>query len=216
MRPLICFDWDGTLADSMNLCITEIRETLLEMKLPVPPDDVLMQCNGPTFEDTVDILRVPHERTDEYMHIRQQKELSLVPEVNRLFPGIREMLDTLRPMADLCIVSNGTTEYISLCLRTFRLTDAFAHVITSLPGCTKSDRLRSLLTETQPTLAVMVGDRLGDIRAGANNHLPTIAACYGFGNDEEYGQATARAESVAILQAMLMDFCQRSEAALHS
>lgn len=216
MRPLICFDWDGTLADSMNLCITEIRETLIEMKLPVPPDDVLMQCNGPTFEGTVDILRVPHERTDEYMHIRQQKELSLVPEVNRLFPGIREMLDTLRPMADLCIVSNGTTEYISLCLRTFRLTEAFAHVITSLPGCTKSDRLRSLLTETQPTLAVMVGDRLGDIRAGANNHLPTIAACYGFGNDEEYSQATARAESVAILQAMLIDFCQRGEAALHS
>ena len=216
MRPLICFDWDGTLADSMNLCITEIRETLLEMKLPVPPNDVLTQCNGPTFEGTVDILHVPRNRTEEYMQIRQQKELSLVPEVNRLFPGIREMLDALRPMADLCIVSNGTTEYISLCLRTFRLTDVFTHVVTSLPGCTKSDRLRSLLTETQPALAVMVGDRLGDIKAGADNHLPTIAACYGFGNDEEYNQATARAESVASLQAMLTDFCQRGETSLHS
>ena len=25
MKPVIFFDWDGTLADSMNLCVAEIR-----------------------------------------------------------------------------------------------------------------------------------------------------------------------------------------------
>lgn len=50
MKPIIFFDWDGTLADSMNLCVAEIRQALITMRLPDLPDDVLRQCNGPTFE----------------------------------------------------------------------------------------------------------------------------------------------------------------------
>lgn len=33
-KPVIFFDWDGTLADSMPLCIEQIRGTLAEMGLP--------------------------------------------------------------------------------------------------------------------------------------------------------------------------------------
>ena len=54
----------------------------------------------------------------------------------------------------------------------------------------------------------MVGDRLGDIRAGQENDLLTIAACYGYGNDAEYNQASLRAESVADLTRQLVDFCR--------
>ena len=48
MKPVIFFDWDGTLADSMNPCVAEIRQALITMRLPDLPDDVLRQCNGPT------------------------------------------------------------------------------------------------------------------------------------------------------------------------
>ena len=41
MKPVIFFDWDGTLADSMNLCVAEIRQALITMRLPDLPDDVL-------------------------------------------------------------------------------------------------------------------------------------------------------------------------------
>ncbi len=33
MKPVIFFDWDGTLADSMNLCVAEIRQALITMRL---------------------------------------------------------------------------------------------------------------------------------------------------------------------------------------
>ena len=59
MKPIIFFDWDGTLADSMNLCVAEIRQALITMRLPDLPDDVLRQCNGPTFEQSLDILHIP-------------------------------------------------------------------------------------------------------------------------------------------------------------
>ena len=96
MKPVIFFDWDGTLADSMNLCVAEIRQALITMRLPDLPDDVLRQCNGPTFEQSLDILHIPHDRAQEYMTTRLTAELALVPTVNRLFPGVREMLQTLR------------------------------------------------------------------------------------------------------------------------
>ena len=208
MQTLICFDWDGTLADSMNLCVAEIRQALITMHLPDLPDDVLRQCNGPTFEQSLDILHIPHDRAQEYMTTRLQAELALVPTVNRLFPGVREMLLTLRKYADLCIVSNGESAYIARCLQVFDLEGVFCRTATSVPGRTKGENLRALLDELHPERAVMVGDRLGDIRAGQENDLPTIAACYGFGNNAEYNQATARAESVADLTRMLADFCR--------
>lgn len=123
MKPVIFFDWDGTLADSMNLCVAEIRQALITMHLPDLPDDVLRQCNGPTFEQSLDILHIPHDRAQEYMTTRLTAELALVPTVNRLFPSVREMLQTLREYADLCIVSNGEHDYIALCLQVFGLTD---------------------------------------------------------------------------------------------
>ena len=52
MKPVIFFDWDGTLADSMNLCVAEIRQALITMRLPDLPDDVLRQCNGPSSHCT--------------------------------------------------------------------------------------------------------------------------------------------------------------------
>lgn len=208
MKPVIFFDWDGTLADSMNLCVAEIRQALITMHLPDLPDDVLRQCNGPTFEQSLDILHIPHDRAQEYMTTRLTAELALVPTVNRLFPGVREMLQTLREYADLFIVSNGEHDYIALCLQVFGLTDVFVRTATSVPGRTKGENLRALLDDLRPERAVMVGDRLGDIRAGQENGLPTIAACYGYGNDAEYNQASLRAESVADLTRQLLDFCR--------
>lgn len=154
MKPVIFFDWDGTLADSMNLCVAEIRQALITMRLPDLPDDVLRQCNGPTFEQSLDILHIPHDRAQEYMTTRLTAELALVPTVNRLFPGVREMLQTLREYADLCIVSNGEHDYIALCLQVFGLTDVFVRTATSVPGRTKGENLRALLDDLRPERAV--------------------------------------------------------------
>ena len=143
-----------------------------------------------------------------YELMSESEKQDFLETMNRLFPGVREMLQTLREYADLCIVSNGEHDYIALCLQVFGLTDVFVRTATSVPGRTKGENLRALLDDLRPERAVMVGDRLGDIRAGQENGLPTIAACYGYGNDAEYNQASLRAESVADLTRQLVDFCR--------
>jgi len=59
------------------------------------------------------------------------------------------------------------------------------------------------MADMQPEKCVMVGDRLGDITAGKANGIPTVAACYGFGNEEEYAQADYRANSAEEMTALL-------------
>ena len=48
-RPTIYFDWDGTLADSMPLCIAHIRQTLEELGLPPKTNAETAKCNGPNL-----------------------------------------------------------------------------------------------------------------------------------------------------------------------
>ncbi len=212
MKPVICFDWDGTLCDSMQLCIEENRSTLADMGLPPKPETVLRACNGPTFEEAAPMLGIPDDRMDEYCRIRLGNALSLVPKVNRLFPGAKDMLLTLCEHADLCIVSNGTQAYLTLCMQQFGLEGVFRRIVWSRPDRTKTENLAALLAELKPERAIMVGDRLGDLRAGKANGLRTVAAAFGYGSDAEYAEADLRADSMPALERLLLDFALEENA----
>ncbi len=207
MRPIICFDWDGTLADSMDLCVAEVREALRVLGLPDQPDEKLRQCNGPSYEETVSLLGVPVERAQEYYAARLSAEIALVPTVSRLFDGIRDLLEALKDRADICVVSNGLPDYLAASIRAFGLEGTFAQVVGWRLGRTKTENLRGLLAAHPGRRAIMVGDRLGDINAGKACGIPTIAAGFGYGNDAEYRQADLWVKSVAELKSALLDFC---------
>lgn len=207
-KPVIFFDWDGTLCDSMQLCIEENRNTLRLLGLPDQPDEVLRQCNGPTFEEAAPLIGIPAERMEEYCRVRLACALELVETVNRLFPGAKELLTALAPHAELCIVSNGTQAYLTRCMRHFGLEGVFSRIVWSHPERTKTQNLAGLIAELQPERAIMVGDRIGDIRAGKSNGLPTVAAAFGYGSDAEYAEADFRADTMAALQELLLNFAK--------
>ena len=203
-KPVICFDWDGTLCDSMTLCVEEIRLTLTRMGLPVPPDEVLRRCNGPSDEEAAAIIGIPEERLEEYMDTRLHAGLELCPSVNHLFPGAKEMLERLCASASLCVVSNGLREYIDLCLRLFGLEGVFVRTEAFQHGRSKAQALAEVLDALKPDRAWMVGDRLGDLAAGKANGIPTVVACYGYGTPEEWAEADIQARTVEELTALLL------------
>ena len=207
-KPLICFDWDGTLADSMDLCLAECRAALKAMNLPDLPDEIIATCNGPTDWDACAILGVPDDWRTEFVRIRAAAGLELTPTVNRLYPGIADMLRALAEKADLAVVSNGQGPYIRLCVEVFGLQGLFVTTRAFTEGMTKADLLRDVLTQVQPERAIMVGDRAGDILAGKACGLPTVAACYGCGNEADYTQADVRCADVAGLQRYLLGWAE--------
>lgn len=204
-KPVICFDWDGTLCDSMTLCVEELRLTLQRMGLPVPPDEVLRRCNGPTDEEAAAIIGIPGDRVAEYMDIRLHAGLELCPAVNHLFPGAKEMLEALLGKAELCVVSNGQREYIDLCIKLFGLEGIFLRTEAFRRGRSKAQALAEVLADLKPELVWMVGDRLGDIGAGKANGIPTVVARYGYGTPDEWAAADIQARTVEELTALLLE-----------
>ena len=155
------------------------------------------------------MLGIPDDMAEAYLETRQRVELALVNEWQRLFPGIREMLQSLAPLADLVIVSNGLPDYLHTSMQKTGIAEYFTRVQPLIPGKTKTQALRMIVDEMQPIRCVMVGDRRGDVLAGRDNGLPTIAACYGYGLPDEWALADRQAYSVEQLQQQLMDWAER-------
>ena len=205
-KPVIFFDWDGTLADSMSLCMGECALTLEWMGLPALHERDLMKCNGPTLEEAAAILGVPESRMEEYLQKRKDEQVVIFEKHQKLFNGVYDMLLALRQEADLVIVSNGYPEYLERSLDITKTRELFAHVQPCIEGLNKTQVLAKLIEAMQPDKCIMVGDRTGDIIAGRGNGIKTVAAAFGYGTPEEWALADMQAFSVGQLTEILQDF----------
>ena len=197
-RNLILFDWDGTLADSMPLCIGEIREALEEMGHAQLPEELIRQCNGPTDEESVQILGLTPEEGPVFMRLRQAAGLRLVTKIQKFFPGIRETLEKLAETYDLAVVSNGIPEYLDLSIQYLNC-PLFTVVEGFQQGRTKTQAVQEVLDRLKPGCAVMVGDRISDFEAAHGCGVPVIAAKYGYGNAQEWATADLCVETASEL-----------------
>lgn len=204
--PLICFDWDGTLADSMGMCVAHMAATFHEMGLPPFDPADRWKCNGPTYQESAALLGLPQARWAEFFAVRRRQELAAVNAYQKLFPGVAEMLAALKGRARLAIVSNGYPDYLALSLGKTGVRPFFDLVEGLKDGRGKSEALGEVLRRTAPPRAIMVGDREGDLAAGRANGLPTLAACYGYGSPREWASATRQAATVAELRSLLASF----------
>jgi len=206
---MIIFDFDGTLIDSMNLCVTELRNTFRDMNLPVPPEEELKKYNGPTHEETVKILGLKKEVEKEFCKTRRVYQMALRESCQQMYPGVMKMLDVLSACADLFIASNAGQDYIDESLRHWGIGKYFVKALGGDADHTKGQLVGDLVREHRPFRAAMVGDRLTDILAGKENGLCTIAAAYGFGTPLEWQEADKQAYSVEELTDICLQFCGR-------
>ena len=203
-RPVICFDWDGTLGDSMDLCLGEIRLALERIGHPPVDESLIRACNGPTHEESVGVLGLDPAIGPRFLKERIRAEQELIPALLKLYPGVEDCLKTLAEAADLAIVSNGQADYIRRSVDLFGLTPCFQVIQAAIPGADKTRVLGKVLRDLGGRRYIMVGDRRTDIVAGVENHLQTVAVTYGYGTEEEWELADLRADSVQEMQEMLL------------
>lgn len=206
--PLIIFDFDGTIADSMGLCLEELIQTYQALGLPVPQRFILEKCNGPSHEEAAVLLGLPEELQGQFCRIRGEMQMSILPLWQRAFPGIPQVLSALSERAYLAIASNGRLEYIKQSLGILNMAQNFTYVMGQIPGQNKEVLVRQIMDRAGPCRAMMVGDKMGDILAGRENGLYTVAACYGYGSEEEWAEADRKAATVDELYRICLDFCR--------
>lgn len=193
---VIFFDWDGTLADSMDLNYAGIEGALARMGLPPVSREVMAACNGPAYDASIRIVGIPPERGQEFLRLRTECEHEALARTQKLFPGITQMLDRLKQQATLAIISYGQPEYLEKSLELTGIGDRFVKVQGWMPGHTKGELLARLVADLRPEKAALVGDCVGDFEAARFCRIPSLAVRYGYGHEADWALADAVVDTV--------------------
>jgi len=189
---LVIFDIDGTLNMTETYGIAAYHKALEQMGADHFTDEQLRDRIGATFTEDVKYFfgERAEELIDEFSALIEQLWFAEVEEKAQLFPGVLQMLHSLKENGhQLAICSNATEEEIAVILKALHVEQEFDYVQGLTPRDSKEDSLRVLLQRVQPEQAVMVGDRFYDMQAANGNHIPFIGCLYGYGAEHELDAA---------------------------
>jgi len=210
----IFFDLDGTISDSAPGIVNSVVYALEHMGTPVGDRERLKKFVGPplfdSFRDYIGYSQEETERAVKFFRTYYQEHGILE---NTMYPGIDTLLQKLvaagrkpvlatskpEPFAKEIVTRYGIAQYFTFMAgstmdetRT-RKAEVVAYALAS---CGSAD----------PSSAVMIGDRLHDVKGAAENGLDCIGVLYGYGTREELldAGATAVVKDIAELTDMLL------------
>ena len=201
MIQTILFDLDGTLTDS-GLGITKaVQYALKQMGHEVPPRESLFSFIGPPLHKSFQKYYAMDEATS-VEAVRQFRvyynEMGGILE-NEVYPGIRELLDSLKKAGKRLMIATSKPEPAAkLVMHHFGLDHWVPEIIGGRDDDsrnTKGKVIAYALREfgVDPGTAIMVGDREHDIHGAAENGIPAIGITWGYGDRAELEGAGAAA-----------------------
>jgi phosphoglycolate phosphatase/pyrophosphatase PpaX len=174
------FDLDGTLGNTLPLCIAAFREALEPLAKRPLSDGEIMATFGPTEEGTVSALAPEH--VDEGVARYLEAYARLQDRWPEPFAGIRELLLSLKRGHDFVgLVTGKGPRSLSITLRRYGLEGLFDAVKTGDPAGPVKDRcIAELLSEhaLDRAATVYVGDTAYDIRASRACGIRVVAAAW--------------------------------------
>lgn len=96
--PLVIFDWDGTLMNSMGHIVDAIKHAADDAHLPIPPDEVIIPLIGQPLLPIVEKL-FPQLDAAGYFYFEEHYRRHYFQDLNYtvyLYPGVKETLKELR------------------------------------------------------------------------------------------------------------------------
>ena len=186
MNTLI-FDWDGTLADSIDNIVTAMQRAAMDLSLPVCTPRQVRDIIGLALPDAVAVLypeiedpRLVQGVIDAYTDNYLQLEL----EPSSLFGGVHAALDTLRVEGfHLAVATGKTRRGLDRMLATHGLESYFdvTRCADETAGKPHPRMIEEILGELRVSSAdaCMVGDSEFDIIMGHNAGVRPVAVTYG-------------------------------------
>ena len=202
---LVIFDIDGTLLQTDLVTVPAVQRTFADYGLPEPDVETICSFFGQPVEDYLDWLAslCPPDLAPRVVDATNKRELELIGQEGRLYPGVREVLTELeRDNYVLAISSNGPEDYVDEFLDAHGVR-AFFEVIRTRGA--KYDGKVAMVKEILETVrarpVIVVGDREDDVAAAHANGALAIAALYGFGTPDELRSAESHVSSAAEIPA---------------
>ncbi|MES2836968.1 MAG: HAD family hydrolase [Bacteroidota bacterium] len=182
----IIFDLDGTLIDSKLEVLSTYKKVISE----IAPSQKFDETNIDYGANLNSVLSSIYKNETE--KIAQAKQLFVSSYDNSnyddalLYSGVIDVLTYLKSKNyNLFIATNKRNTPTIKLLETKKLTRFFTGIIGNEiePGVSinKTKMIELLKAKHLFTSGFMIGDTIGDIEAGINNNLDTIAVLYGYG-----------------------------------
>lgn len=185
-KKVIIFDFDGTLADTLDAFLVITNRLALEFGYPITTPEQLTQLRNLGSREIIQqsgipIFKIPFflKKVREYF---QESILSL-----NTIPEIKEALMQLKNDGHcLGILTSNSEENVMLFLKKHGMQDLFTfiHSETSLFGKDKSLRKFMIKNNFFPEEVIYVGDETRDIEASKKIKIKVIAVGWGFNSGE--------------------------------
>ena len=191
------FDLDGTMGDTLAMCIEAFRRTIFHFDGRTLKDEDISCFFGPSDRGVINRL-LPDDETlrarayDMFLEYYRELHPVMTPAP---FPGIHDLLDMLRQRGiRLGVVTGKAPETAAITLQQFGLAPYFGeYVETGSPdGVVKDQKMARLLKlfGIAPCEAVYVGDVAADVRSSRLAGVTPLSAAW-----------ASTADSIALQQA---------------
>jgi HAD superfamily hydrolase (TIGR01549 family) len=177
----VIFDLDGTLANTLPLCIQAFRKSVEPLINRSISDDEIIATFGPSEEGTIMALAPNHynKGVSDYLQFYESlHEMCPAP-----FDGIKEILETLKNNGvHLSMVTGKGKHSTDISLKYFKLTHFFEIIETGSPdGARKAAGIQiilNVLKDIKSDEVIYVGDASSDIIASRKVGVPVVAAAW--------------------------------------
>jgi phosphoglycolate phosphatase len=205
---LRCFDLDGCVVVSDEAIADGLRHALALVGLPMPDAEGLRAAIGPPLLTTIGAMLAAaghHPTTPEGGELLRTAVAAYRTryeavgfDLTRPVDGMVELLGRLRSQADttMVVVTAKPTAVAEPLLAHVGLRSAFDAVYGAPMGPDVEEKRVTLAralsdTGTEPSRAVMIGDRAHDVRAGRACRTLTVGVLWGAGDRAELAAAGA-------------------------
>lgn len=193
---LIVFDLDGTLADTVPDLTAAANFACRRLGLPEQPAAAIRTMIGGGERKLIQLLVGPDHQdlVDACLTLYLEHYTAHNGKLSRVYPGVAETLEALAGTR-LAVLSNKLQRLTQQTLEAIGLTKFFEAIRgggTEVPLKPAPDPLLALLAglQVEPSRALMVGDKPGDILTGRGAGAFTAAVTYGYGDLEALSAAS--------------------------
>ena len=213
MQKTILFDLDGTLTDSGEGIINCAILALEHFGLPVPSREEMRVFVGPPLHETFVRFGVPKDKAEEAVAVYRSRYIPIGKYENTPYPGIRELLETLKAEGHKLYVATSKPEQMSVdILQHFDLAKYFDQICGATMDTSRTNKeavIAYLLEQNgRADNMVMVGDTKFDVIGAKAHGIPTVGVSWGYG--EVSDMVDAGAVAIADTAGELLELLRRA------
>jgi len=188
-HPLLIFDWDGTLVDSIGRIVDCFEKTYALLNLVTPPLPKIRQTIGLPLKEGFRQLEVGLESPGLTVLAETYRDIWLDPQLapSPLFPGVRTLLTHLRDAGHILAVATGKSRVgLDRESRAHKVDHLFATSVCGDETHPKPspDMLLEILRKTgiTPAQALLFGDSPLDLAMANNAQIQAVGVLTGAGD----------------------------------